>query len=72
MYLGDIYTVSVNLAGIPAVNIPCGFGKNGMPIGMQLIGKAFSEPVLVKAAYAFQLNTDFHLKKPEIVKGGLA
>ncbi len=72
MYLGDIYTVSVNLAGIPAVNIPCGFGKNGMPIGMQLIGKAFSEPVLVKAAYAFQSNTDFHLKKPEIVKGGQA
>jgi len=70
MYLGDIYTVSVNLAGIPAVNVPCGFGKNGMPIGMQLIGKAFSEPILVKAAYAFQSNTDFHLKKPEIVKGG--
>ena len=72
MYLGDIYTVSVNLAGIPAVNVPCGFGKNGMPIGMQLIGKAFSEPTLVKAAYAFQSNTDFHLKKPEIIKGGQA
>lgn len=72
MYLGDIYTVSVNLAGIPAVNVPCGFGENGMPIGMQLIGNAFSEPVLVKAAYAFQSNTDFHLKKPEIVKGGQA
>ena len=72
MYLGDIYTVSVNLAGIPAVNVPCGFGKNGMPIGMQLIGKAFSEPVLVKAAYAFQSNTEFHLSKPEIVKGGKA
>ncbi len=72
MYLGDIYTVSVNLAGVPAVNVPCGFGKNGMPIGMQLIGKAFSEPVLVKAAYAFQSNTEFHLSKPEIVKGGKA
>jgi len=72
MYLGDIYTVSVNLAGIPAVNVPCGFGKNGMPIGMQLIGKAFSEPMLVKAAYAFQSNTEFHLSKPEIVKGGKA
>jgi len=70
MYLGDIYTASVNLAGIPAVNIPCGLGKNGMPIGMQLIGKAFSEAELIKAAYAFQLNTDFHLKKPDIVKGG--
>lgn len=72
MYLGDIYTVSVNLAGIPAVNVPCGFGKNGMPVGLQLIGKAFSEPLLVKAAYAFQSNTDFHLNKPEIVKGGRA
>lgn len=70
MYLGDIYTVSVNLAGIPAVNIPCGFGANGMPVGMQFIGKAFSESKLVKAAYAFQSNTDFHLKKPETVKGG--
>ena len=70
MYLGDIYTVSVNLAGIPAVSVPCGFDKEGMPIGLQLIGKAFSEPVLVKAAYAFQLNTDFHKKKAQAFKGG--
>jgi len=63
MYLGDIYTVSVNLAGIPAVSIPCGFDKKGLPIGMQLIGKAFSESELVKTAYAFQINTDFHNKK---------
>lgn len=72
MYLGDIYTVSVNLAGIPAVTVPCGFGDNGMPIGLQLIGKAFSEPVLVKAAHAFQMNTDFHTKKAQAFKGGLA
>lgn len=72
MYLGDIYTVSVNLAGIPAVTVPCGFGEGGMPVGLQLIGKAFSEPVLVKAAYAFQSNTDFHTKKPVAFKGGLA
>lgn len=70
MYLGDIYTVSVNLAGIPAVSVPCGFGKNGMPIGMQLIGNAFDEPKLVKAAYAFQKETDFHTKKPELAKEG--
>lgn len=70
MYLGDIYTVSVNLAGIPAVSVPCGFGSNGMPIGMQLIGNAFDESKLVKAAYAFQKETDFHTKKPEMVKGG--
>lgn len=72
MYLGDIYTVSVNLAGIPAVTVPCGFGNNGMPVGLQLIGRAFSEPVLVKAAYAFQMNTDFHTKKADAFKGGLA
>lgn len=70
MYLGDIYTVSVNLAGIPAVSVPCGFGSNGMPIGMQLIGNAFDESKLVRAAYAFQKETDFHIKKPEMVKGG--
>lgn len=70
MYLGDIYTVSVNLAGIPAVSVPCGFGSNGMPIGMQLIGNAFDESKLVRAAYAFQRETDFHTKKPKMVKGG--
>ena len=70
MYLGDIYTVSVNLAGIPAVSVPCGFCSNGMPIGMQLIGNAFDESKLVRAAYAFQKETDFHTKKPEMVKGG--
>ncbi len=70
MYLGDIYTVSVNLAGIPAVSVPCGFDKKGMPIGMQLIGNVFDEPKLVKAAYAFQKATDFHTKKPELAKEG--
>lgn len=70
MYLGDIYTVSVNLAGIPAVSVPCGFGDNGMPIGLQLIGNAFDEAKLVKAAYAFQKVTDFHTKKSELAKEG--
>lgn len=72
MYLGDIYTVSVNLAGLPAVSVPCGFGKNNMPVGFQLIGSAFSEPSLVKAAYAFQQVTDFHKVRSEITKGGKA
>ena len=70
MYLGDIYTVSVNLAGIPAVSIPCGFDSKGMPIGLQLIGNVFEEAKLVKAAYAFQKETDFHTKKPEMAKEG--
>ncbi|MDF2686161.1 MAG: aspartyl/glutamyl-tRNA(Asn/Gln) amidotransferase subunit [Clostridia bacterium] len=70
MYLGDIYTVSVNLAGLPAVTIPCGFCSKGLPVGLQLIGQAFSEEVLVKAAYAFQMNTDFHSRKPSLIEGG--
>ena len=72
MYLGDIYTVSVNLAGIPGVSIPCGFGANNMPVGMQLIGKSFSEPKLVKAAAAFQNATDFHKMQNRYMKGGRA
>ena len=63
MYLGDIYTVSVNLAGLPGITVPCGFGANGMPVGMQLIGDTFTEDKLVKVAYAFQKETDFHTKK---------
>ncbi len=70
MYLGDIYTVSVNLAGIPGVSVPCGFGDNGMPVGLQLIGNVFDEPKLVKAAYAFQRVTDFHTKMPEMAEKG--
>ncbi|WRS26923.1 Asp-tRNA(Asn)/Glu-tRNA(Gln) amidotransferase subunit GatA [Oscillospiraceae bacterium MB08-C2-2] len=65
MYMGDIFTVSVNLAGIPSVALPCGFDGAGMPVGMQLIGKAFSEPTLVKAGIAWQEATDFHTKAPE-------
>lgn len=63
MYMADIYTVSINLAGIPAIALPCGVSdENKMPIGMQLIGNSFSEPTLVKAAYAYQQVTDFHKK----------
>ncbi len=54
MYLGDIYTVPVNIAGLPALSMPCGKDSDGMPIGMQLIGKAFSENTLLKAGYAFE------------------
>lgn len=67
MYLADIYTVSINLSGLPAVALPCGFGKDGMPVGMQLIGKAFSEKTLVKAADAYQNHTDYHNQMPGAV-----
>lgn len=54
MYLGDIYTISVNLAGLPGISVPCGLDKSGMPIGMQLIGDCFQEKKLLQAAYAYE------------------
>ncbi len=68
MYLSDIYTVSINLAGLPAISLPCGFAKDGMPIGMQLIGKALSEETLVHLGYAYQEKTTFHMEKPELAE----
>ena len=67
MYLSDIYTVSVNLAGLPGLSMPCGFDKKGMPIGAQFIGPHFGEGKLLNAAHAFQLDTDYHKQTP---KGG--
>ena len=54
MYLGDIYTVSVNLAGLPGISLPCGIDSKGLPIGMQLIGDCFKEKNIIRAAYAFE------------------
>ena len=54
MYLGDIYTISVNLAGLPGISLPCGKDKNGLPIGLQLIGDCFQEKKIIRAAYAFE------------------
>lgn len=71
MYLGDIYTVSVNLAGLPGLSMPCGFDAKGLPIGAQLIGPHFGEGALLGAAHAFQLDTDYHKRRPgEAVCGG--
>ncbi|MBE7446561.1 MAG: Asp-tRNA(Asn)/Glu-tRNA(Gln) amidotransferase subunit GatA [Planctomycetia bacterium] len=66
MYLSDIYTIPANLAGIPGISIPCGFSKDGLPIGMQILGKHFEEKKLLQIAYAFERETDFHLKKPAL------
>jgi aspartyl-tRNA(Asn)/glutamyl-tRNA(Gln) amidotransferase subunit A len=63
-YEDDALTIPANLAGLPALSIPCGFDSSGMPIGMQLIGKAFDEGMLIQAAYTFEQNTDYHLKSP--------
>ena len=67
MYLSDIYTVPLNLAGLPGLSMPCGFDGGGMPIGAQLIGPALGEAKVLGAAHAFQLDTDYHTKMP---KGG--
>jgi len=64
MYLSDIHTIPVNLAGLPAISIPCGFSRDQLPIGLQMIGKHFNEGMLLRLAYAFERNTEFHLKKP--------
>ena len=54
MYLGDIYTVSVNLVGLPGISVPCGVDPKGLPIGLQLIGDCFQEKKIIRAAYAFE------------------
>lgn len=64
MYLGDIYTVMVNIAGLPSAAVPCGFDSQGMPIGMQLIGKPFGETEILRAAHCFESATDFSGKRP--------
>jgi aspartyl-tRNA(Asn)/glutamyl-tRNA(Gln) amidotransferase subunit A len=66
MYLSDIHTIPVNLAGIPAITIPCGFSHENLPIGVQMMGKHFDEGILLRVAYTFERNTDFHLKKAPI------
>jgi aspartyl-tRNA(Asn)/glutamyl-tRNA(Gln) amidotransferase subunit A len=64
MYLSDIFTISVNLAGVPAIAIPCGFSSTGLPIGLQIIGRSCEEERIIQAAYAFEQNTDYHTKRP--------
>lgn len=66
MYLGDIYTVMINIAGLPGLALPCGFDSNNMPIGMQLIGKPFGEETILKAGNAYQSVTSWHLQKPNM------
>ena len=69
MYLSDIYTVSVNLAGLPGLSMPCGFDSQGLPIGAQLVGPALGDAAVLNAAHAYQLDTDWHTRSPSL-KGG--
>jgi len=69
MYLGDIYTISANLAGLPGISVPCGKDSKGLPIGLQLLGDCFQEKKLIRAAYAFEQTRSY--EAPEIAKGGV-
>jgi aspartyl-tRNA(Asn)/glutamyl-tRNA(Gln) amidotransferase subunit A len=59
MYLGDVYTISVNLAGLPGISVPCGIDSKGLPIGLQLIGDCFQENKILRAAYAFEQTREY-------------
>ncbi len=65
MYLSDIYTIAVNLAGLPGMSIPAGFGKNNMPVGLQIIGNYFDEARMLNVAHQYQLATDWHARTPQ-------
>jgi aspartyl-tRNA(Asn)/glutamyl-tRNA(Gln) amidotransferase subunit A len=66
MYLSDVMTIPANLAGLPAISIPCGFDSAGMPIGLQIITKPLAEAKLFEIAAAYQDGTDWHLRAPEL------
>ncbi len=66
MYLSDVFTITINLAGIPALSLPCGFSSAGLPIGLQIIGKPFAEETILRVAHAFEQQTDYHRRKPSL------
>jgi aspartyl-tRNA(Asn)/glutamyl-tRNA(Gln) amidotransferase subunit A len=66
MYLSDIYTIAVNLAGLPGMSIPAGFGANGRPVGLQIVGNYFAEAKMLNVAHQYQLATDWHLRAPQV------
>jgi len=66
MYLSDIYTLSVNLAGLPGMSVPAGFDRRGRPVGLQIIGNYFGEAKMLNVAHQFQLATDWHTRAPAL------
>lgn len=66
MYLADVYTIAVNLAGVPGISIPCGYDENNLPVGLQIISEAFSEDKLLRIARMYEKQTDWHTKKPPL------
>ncbi len=69
MYLSDIYTIAVNLAGLPGMSIPCGFDGGGLPVGLQIIGNYFDEVRMLNVAHQYQLATDWHQRAPRGIGG---
>ncbi|WP_223070486.1 Asp-tRNA(Asn)/Glu-tRNA(Gln) amidotransferase subunit GatA [Paenibacillus caui] len=65
MYLNDILTIPVSLAGVPAISVPCGMA-DGLPVGLQIIGKAFDESTVLRAAHAFEVHTEYHKRRPSL------
>ncbi len=66
MYLSDIFTISVNLAGIPGISIPCGFTKNNLPVGLQLLGRHFDEESVLHASFAYEQATEWHMRRAKL------
>ena len=70
MYLGDIFTIAANLTGTPAISIPAGFTRDGLPIGLQLQATYFREATLLSIAHRFQQASDWHLRTPTLATAG--
>ncbi|MFZ5997634.1 MAG: Asp-tRNA(Asn)/Glu-tRNA(Gln) amidotransferase subunit GatA [Nitrospirota bacterium] len=66
MYLSDIFTISINLAGVPGLSLPCGITSAGLPVGLQVIGKHFDEATIFRVAYAYEQSTDWHMRRPQL------
>jgi aspartyl-tRNA(Asn)/glutamyl-tRNA(Gln) amidotransferase subunit A len=66
MYLSDVCTISINLAGLPALSLPCGFDRDGMPIGLQLIGKHFDEATILRVAHSYEQSAPWREVKPKL------
>jgi aspartyl-tRNA(Asn)/glutamyl-tRNA(Gln) amidotransferase subunit A len=69
MYLSDIASIPVNLAGLPGISIPCGFGNKNMPVGLQILGKPLADAKVLRAACAFEKATDFHHPTSAVLSG---
>ncbi len=70
MYLEDIFTLALSLAGLPGLSLPCGFDDGGLPIGLQIMGKAFDEATVLRVAHAYEQATDWHTKRPPLARDG--